>query len=416
MAEESIRLSPNTYNKKLKIKQAVILAGGAGTRLRPFTLKNPKPLVPVNKKPFIDYLIELLKKNGIEEVILLTGYRGEMIEEYLGDGKKYGLNVKYSYTPFRNFKGFELKSGVRILNAHEILDNYFLLLYCDNYLPFNLRVLEEHFTSKNADVLVSVFSNFDSSTKNNILVKDGLVRKYDSTRRSANLNGVDVGFMIVKKDVLNLLPEKNIKFEDAIFPKLIRQKKLAALYTNQKYYSIGDAERVKITAKFLKEKRVIFLDRDGVINKKPPRAKYIKNWNEFIFLDGAIEGMKLLKKMNYQIYIITNQAGIARGMMSLEDLQIIHKNMVKQLSQEGIKISGIYFCPHGWDEGCNCRKPKPGMLLSAAAENFINLSEAIFIGDDERDQIAGSAAGCKTILLKKNESLLSVVEKNISSY
>ena len=184
---------------------------------------------------------------------------------------------------------------------------------------------------------------------------------------------------------------------------------MAGYLTDYKYYSIGDLDRSKKAAQFLKDKRVIFLDRDGVINKKAPKSDYIKKWSEFEFLEDSIEALKILCKENYQIFIITNQAGIARGIMRLQDLELIHRNMKKELKKNGIKISGIYFCPHGWDEGCDCRKPKPGLLYKAADENFIDLTKTVFIGDDIRDKQTGDAAGVKTILVTRKKSLLKIV-------
>lgn len=399
---------------KLKIQQAVILAGGAGKRLQPFTLKNPKPLVPVNGKPFLEELINLLKNNGIKEIIILTGYLGEKIKKYFGDGTQFEVSIKYSHSPFLDYFGEELKSGTRLLNAHELLADKFLLMYCDNYWPLNLNTLQSLFQQKNADILVTVFSNRDSSTKNNIFVdSEGFIKKYDPGRNASKLNGVDIGFMIVKKQVLGLLPKANSKFEDVVFPKLIRERKLLGFLTDHKYYSIGDLERVKQTAKFLKEKKVIFLDRDGVINKKAEKSDYIKRWGEFEFLNETIPALKLLSDHDYRIYIISNQAGIARGMMSFRDLEDIHRRMVQELKKNRIKISGIYFCPHGWDEGCSCRKPKPGMFYKAADENMIDLTKTIFIGDDIRDKHAGEAAGIKTVLVSKKNNLLKIVKSII---
>src|SRR3989344_4755196 len=163
-----------------KITQAVILAGGAGTRLQPFTLKNPKPMVRVNGKPFLEYLVDLLKENGIKEIVILTGFLGEKIVKHFGDGKAFGVKIKYSHTPFKDFFTEELKSGTRILNAHELLDDYFLLMYCDNYWPANLKKLQQSFVDAKADVLLTVYSNRDNSTKNNTLVdENGIVKKYD---------------------------------------------------------------------------------------------------------------------------------------------------------------------------------------------------------------------------------------------
>ena len=147
------------------IKQAVILAGGQGKRLRPFTLKNPKPMIHLLGIPFIEHLIKLLKTNGIKEVVILTGYLGERIKRYFDDNLIKGVKIKYSYTPFKDKGGEELMSGIRIKNAQNLLDNFFLLLYCDNYWPFNFKELVSYYNLHPSDVLVTVYSNLDKSTK-----------------------------------------------------------------------------------------------------------------------------------------------------------------------------------------------------------------------------------------------------------
>ena len=152
---------------------------------------------------------------------------------------------------------------------------------------------------------------------------------------------------------------------------------------------------------------------DGVINKKAPKADYVKNWTEFKILPGAIEAIKILNLNNFKVYIVSNQAGIARGLMSETDLNDIHENLKKELLKHNATIDGIYFCPHGWNDGCECRKPKPGMLFQAAKENLFDLTKAIFIGDDKRDIQAGQAAGCKTVLVTPESNLLKTVNSLI---
>ena len=112
----------------------------------------------------------------------------------------------------------------------------------------------------------------------------------------------------------------------------------------------------------------------------------------------------------YEIYIITNQAGIARGIVSEKNLRDIHEKLQRELSNHGIKISGIYYCPHGWKDNCECRKPKAGLLFQAAREHYLDLTESIFIGDDERDLASGEVAGCKTVLVSKEKNFLQVVK------
>ncbi len=394
----------------IKIKQAVILAGGIGTRLRPLTDNLPKPMIPVNRKPFLEYLIELLKENGIEEVILLLGYLPEKIKEYFGDGSTFGIKIKYS------IGDISFENGKRIKNAAQLLDDNFLLMYCDNYWPLNLKKLVKYHDEHNVLTTVTIYTNKDNFTESNMEVgNQGYVILYDKSRKEKNLSGVDIGFFIISKNVLKLMPNTNFSFEKEILPELIKKKQLAGYLTDHRYYSIGKIERLPITGQFLKPKKIIFLDRDGVINKKPPKADYVKSWDEFEFLPGSVEAINLLTKNGYFIYILSNQAGIARGMMTEDDLKEIHEKMKKELEGYGAKVSGIYYCPHGWDEGCECRKPKPGMFFQAAREHHIDLTKTIFVGDDERDLQAGNAAGCLTILINPENNLLKVVKLLVKS-
>jgi D-glycero-D-manno-heptose 1,7-bisphosphate phosphatase len=386
------------------IKQAVILAGGLGTRLRPLTYKIPKPMVPVNNRPFLEYLIEMLRENGISEVVFLLGYLPEKIVEYFGDGSEFGVNIKYSIGDV----SFETEK--RIKNAEYLLDGFFLLMYCDNYWPLNLKKMMEFYNKNKTLVTMVIYTNKDNITRNNVYVdENGWIRKYDKTREDKNLNGVDIGFFIVNKKVLNLMSNHNFSFQDEILPKLIEKRQIRGYLTDHRYYSISTHERLILTENFLKPKKVIFLDRDGVINKKPPKADYVKKWAEFEFLPGAIEAIKLLTQNDYDIYVITNQPGIARGLMSKKDLENIHENLKKKIEKYGGKITGIYSCTHGWNEECECRKPKPGMLFQASKDHSLDLTKIIFIGDDECDFQAGDAAGCKTILVTPENNLLKIV-------
>lgn len=396
------------------IKQAVILAGGRGERLRPLTDTIPKPLVQVCGRSFLEYLIELLKENGITEVLILLGYLPEKITEYFGDGSKFGVKIKYSNASFEDEAGDIVETGTRIKKAEKVLDDNFLLMYCDNYWPLNLkRLLEFHLKHKTL-ATVTVYTNKDGITKNNILVdNDGYVIKYDESREEKNLNGVEIGFFIINKKVLKLMPGYNFNFEKETLPLLVSEKQLSGFQTDHRYYSISTPEKLDVTERFFQPKKVVFLDRDGIINKKPPKADYVKKWEEFEFLPGAIEGLKLLAENNYDIYIISNQPGITRGAMTEKDLVDIQNKMEEELQKNSIKIAGTYYCLHNWNDDCECRKPKPGLLFKAASEHNLDLRKVIFIGDDERDMQAGETAGCKTILVGPKENLFGVIKSKI---
>jgi D-glycero-D-manno-heptose 1,7-bisphosphate phosphatase len=288
-------------------------------------------------------------------------------------------------------------------------------MYCDNYWPMQIEKLLQQFNDKGKSALVTVYRNTDNYSKNNLRINDDkLIEVYDKTRTASNLQGVDIGFFILKKKVLTYLPENgNVNFEKTVFPVLIREKEITAFITDHRYYSIGSHERLKLTDDFLAGNPVILLDRDGVLNKKAPKADYIKNRDEWEWIEGSKEAICLLKKNNYKIILISNQAGIARGKMTVKDLEDIHERMKNDLRECGGGIDAIYYCPHGWDDNCECRKPKPGMIFQAQRDFNIDLSRTYFIGDDERDKEAGDRAGCKTILVDQDQNLLRVVNERI---
>lgn len=141
----------------------------------------------------------------------------------------------------------------------------------------------------------------------------------------------------------------------------------------------------------------IFLDRDGVINEN--RDDHVKSWQEFRFLPGALEALRILTERRYRVFIVTNQAAVNRGLLSPAALEEIHLRMVATIEAHNAHVAGIRFCPHREDEACECRKPRPGMLLSLAAERQIDLAQAHFVGDALTDMAAGHAAGCRPVLV-----------------
>lgn len=388
-----------------KIGQAVILAGGMGTRLKPFTDTNPKPMYPIGGVPFIEHLILQIKSFNINRIVILLGYLAPKVMDYLGDGKKYGLEIIYDVT----HSSFDTLD--RLLHAKEKLDDNFLLMYCDNYCPVDFNKLVNNYYKHNAKIELSVYDNIDLYTKNNVFVlENGLVSIYDKTREGKKLNGVEIGYAIVNKDILELKYGEERNFAKAVFPKLISNNTLYATVTHHRYYSIGSFNRMSLTEEFFKPKKVVFLDRDGTINKKAPKACYIENKKDFIWLRGAKEAIKLLNDNNVITILVTNQPGIARGNLTLEDLCDIHKKMQDDLSEIGAKIDYIYYCPHNWNEGCLCRKPKPGMLYQAQKDLSLDLTKCTLFGDDERDMEASVNANIKGVLITEDYPLINAVK------
>ncbi len=145
--------------------------------------------------------------------------------------------------------------------------------------------------------------------------------------------------------------------------------------------------------------KAIFLDRDGVINRNPPNMGYVRKWIDFSFIPSSRRAIRELTQSGYRIFVITNQSGVGRGLYTEDILRDIHCRMVAEIAEVGGAIDAVYYCPHHPDAGCECRKPKPGMLKRAAREHDIDLSSAYFIGDTTTDIQAGKRAGTATFLV-----------------
>ncbi len=145
--------------------------------------------------------------------------------------------------------------------------------------------------------------------------------------------------------------------------------------------------------------KTVFLDRDGVINLNPPNKGYVCNWTEFTFIQNALNAVACLFRSGFNIYIVTNQAGIGRGIITEKQLTQIHVNMIYEIESNGGFIQQVYYCPHHPDDNCDCRKPKPGMLHKAAKDHKIDLSKSFLIGDSLTDIEAAMTAGVIPILV-----------------
>ena len=376
-------------------EQAAILCGGLGTRLRPLTDKTPKPMVPVNGKPFLEYLLVQLRENGIKEVILMTGYLGEQISQFFGDGASLGLRIKYSHGPA------EWDTGRRLIEAKSLLNDYFLLLYSDNFVPFNLNKLARF---HDAQCGLLTFVVHPKSEGNIRLAEDGKVEVYDKTRKEEGLDFVELGYMIILKEVFGCFDEINVSFSDIIF-KLVCDRQVSGMIVRDAYHSISDLERLKLMEEYLKPKKILLIDRDGILNKKAPKGDYVTSWEDFVFLSENVKGLRILAEAGYEFIVISNQAGIARGMVTWEAVDNINQQMKKELEGEGISVLDVLVCPHHWDEGCFCRKPNPGMFFKASRDWLFRLDKTFYIGDDPRDCQAACNAGCGSVFIGENDEV-----------
>jgi D-glycero-D-manno-heptose 1,7-bisphosphate phosphatase len=251
----------------MKIRQAVILAGGKGERLRPLTLDKPKPMVPVAGRPFLLHLTELLKKNGIEEIVMLLGYMPEKITEYFGDGSGFGIKINYSVgSP-------DDETGTRIKNARHLLDDHFLLMYGDNYWPLNLKEIADSYFQKGKMAIMTAYNNKDGKGEygynNNLkILENGIVSEYlkDGYSADKSYNAIDIGCFILSNKVCDLMDSGNFSFQREILPRLIKKGELAGYLVDHPYYPITDVGKLKTAEKFFTDKIKSHEEKDILLN------------------------------------------------------------------------------------------------------------------------------------------------------
>jgi D-glycero-D-manno-heptose 1,7-bisphosphate phosphatase len=361
-------------------------------------------MVAVGGRPFIDYVVEMLRDAGIEDVLFLLGYRPEPLIGHFGDGSRLGLNIQYSISSADD------ETGTRLRLAREHMEAQFLLAYSDNYWPVPLAALDAAFGQAGVDAMLTIYRNLDGYTRDNVEIEGDRIVRYDKSRSGAGLSGVDIGFGIFNAGVLDLIPaEGNPSFEATVYPQLVESGRIGAFPTDHRYYSIGSHERLPLTEEFLSRRKTILIDRDGTLNVKMPRAQYVTRPDEWQWIAGAQAGLAALTEAGYRTVVITNQPGIARGELTSADLEAIHARMLAEAEAAGGKIDAVLSCPHGWNEGCECRKPSPGLLFEAQRRFNFDLTRTTFIGDDDRDGMAANAAGAHFLRVTDAQPFCDVV-------
>ncbi len=358
-------------------------------------------MIELHGRPFLAYLIEQVREQGFTDVLVLLGCLPHVVQDYFGDGSDFGVRISYAVTPPDALTATRLKAARAELQPH------FLMLYCDNYWPMQFQPMWERYLDSGAAGMVTVYANKDGYTRDTVRVgPGGWVEAFERSGSATGLKGTDISYAILRRDLIDALPARDELIEQALYPRLAARGELLANVTEHRYYSIGSAERVQLTDVFLARKPAVILDRDGVLNRRPPPGRYVENVASFVWLPGALEGLRLLREAGYRVIVVTNQAGVARGEVSAEALESIHGQMLSQARAAGCAIDAIYHCPHDWYAGCECRKPRPGLLFQAQRDFSLDLSRTCFLGDDERDMQAATAAGAIGCLVSDDHSLL----------
>ncbi len=221
--------------------QIVILAGGLGTRLYPKTKTIPKSLFLINDKPFLSYQIDLLKKNNIFDIVLCLGKFSEQIMNYYGDGKDFGVSIKYSIEDSDHLLG----TAGALKKAEPYLDESFFVMYGDCYLPINFCQIWDKFQKMNSLGMMTVYYNNNIFDKSNVSVKDNFVIVYDKSKKNISFSFIDYGLLVFRKNILEIIPDKTFLNLDYILQYLISKKQLHSYQVFQRFYEIGSFQGIK---------------------------------------------------------------------------------------------------------------------------------------------------------------------------
>ena len=432
--------------------KVVIMAGGKGTRIASIKSDVPKPMIEICGKPILLWQIENLKACGLTDITLVTGYLGEVIRNYFMDGSNLGVHISYYEedhplgTAGALFK-MNLQDDFLLMCGDVIVDvdfNRFIQFHHEHHAWASLM---SHPNGHPYDSSLLVTEILPPQEKGGLPIDTHRVMKWmnKEDERLYYKNRVNAGIEIISPELLHETmksfiprhpetPDKIDLDRDVLKPN-IASGRIFAYDTSEYIKDMGTPDRYyeaekdilsgKVKARNLSQKqKAIFLDRDGTINKY---VGFLTKPEEFDLLPGVAEAIRQINHSGYLCIVVSNQPVIARGDCTFEQLQEIHDKMETLLGQEGAFVDAIYYCPHHPDKGfegerpaykidCNCRKPKPGLLLQAAKDWNIDLSQSYMIGDSERDVEAGNAAGCKqSFFIKTNEpnALLSIVNKII---
>ena len=398
---------------------AVIMAGGKGTRIQSINNKIHKPMIQVCGKPILEHQIIKLKENGINNIIIVIGYLGNVIKKYFGDGSKWNISVKYVE------EEKTLGTAGALYFIKNMVSDDFLMLNGDIIFDINFNNFYNFHKDKGGIATLFTHPN-DHPYDSSIIVyndKKRIIKWYNKEDNHKDVkNCVNAGIHLFNTNIFEYFTilKKTDLDREILRPLLL--KKCIYAYTSPEYVKdMGTPDRYKqvvedvnsgiVRKKNLSNKqKAIFLDRDGTLNKY---KGFITQVDDIELTDDAAETVKMINKSEYLAIVITNQPVIARGDCTIEELVRIHNRLEMLLGEKGAYLDAIYYCPHHIDKGfkgeipelkyeCECRKPKPGMLYKAAKDLNIDISESYMFGDSDIDVETGKNAGCKDSFIIKN--------------
>ncbi|MDX1121809.1 HAD-IIIA family hydrolase [Sinorhizobium medicae] len=404
--------------------QAVFLLGGKGSRLG--LIDRPKPLVDVDGLPLLRRSLNLLAGQGVRRFVFLVNYMAEAIRDMFGDGGAEGWEIAYAY----DNGGLGTAGAVRA--ARDLLEEEFLLVYGDVLFDVDIARFCRAARAAHGNGTLMIHPNDHPIDSDLVRIDqrdartDAIVAIHQKPRSADALhrNLVNAGLCYLRRSALLDINDKAIEpdWGRDVFPTAVAQGAQYSAYRTIEYVKdIGTPERLERgrldvalgivdRRSYRSSQSAVFLDRDGVLNAE---INGVYRSSDLVLLPGAAEGIRRLNLAGIATILITNQPGVAKGMMTMEELENTHARLDQLLSQEGAYLDDAYCCTHYPVAGfagevpelkvaCACRKPSSGMFLRAAKDHVLALDRSVMIGDRDVDITAARTAGCATIYVPTN--------------
>lgn len=373
------------------IRQAVILVGGKGTRLGALTAEMPKPLLEIGGQPFLDYLLFEVARHGVTDVILLAGHGADLVRARYDGREIAGAKVRCVVEPEAAGTGGALRQ------ASASLDPWFFLLNGDSIFDINMHDLALDAERRGSLGHLALLPVGDARRSGAVALDGSRIVAFAA--RGSGPAIVNGGVYVLRRDIVEFAARVPLSLENEIFPALAARGQLSGkVYDDRFFIDIGvptDFAAAQTAIPRWARRPAVFFDRDGVLNVD---TGYVHRSDEFRWVDGAPEAVRAVNDSGRLAVVVTNQAGVARGLYDEAAVDRLHDWMNRELAARGAHIDGFYFCPHHPDIGeppyrqaCDCRKPGTGLLRRAMVDLPIDMDRSLLIGDRPSDLEAAAA-------------------------